>query len=152
MFNYEKNDMIAEWLHHYYGSFRDTLDTADFVPKRYNAWILRTIYKDMRKQRRLLNREYRRKQRAIRKAERAELLATKKSKKAARRALLKAKKQNLASERKAKRLERRIEKRKFRKERFSSFIRFFAGSSCRGSKLATIEKELNIPETGIEHK
>ena len=40
MINYNKNKLINECLCKYYETFSHTLDTADFVPDKYNVKIL----------------------------------------------------------------------------------------------------------------
>ena len=39
MLNYNKNKLINECLTKYYETFSHTLDTADFVPEKYNDKI-----------------------------------------------------------------------------------------------------------------
>ncbi len=39
MLNYNKNKLINECLVRYYETFSHTLDTADFVPEKYNDKI-----------------------------------------------------------------------------------------------------------------
>ena len=70
MINYNKNKLINTCLETYYDTFSRTLDTADFVPEKYNKKILAYIFKNMKRQFRRLDREDRRYQRAIRKKER----------------------------------------------------------------------------------
>ena len=48
--NYNKNDLIDECLIRYYQSFACTLDTADYVPDKFNNKILLYIFKCMKKQ------------------------------------------------------------------------------------------------------
>lgn len=50
MINYFKNDLINECLDTYYKTFAHTLDTADYVPIKYNKKILKYIFKNMKKQ------------------------------------------------------------------------------------------------------
>ena len=50
MINYNKNDLINTCLERYYETFSHTLDTADFVPEKYNKKILAYIFKNMRRQ------------------------------------------------------------------------------------------------------
>lgn len=57
MINYNKNDLIEECLDRYYGTFIRTLDTADYVPDKYNEKILKYIFKNMKKQFGRLNAE-----------------------------------------------------------------------------------------------
>ena len=70
MINYNKNKLINTCLETYYDTFSRTLDTADFVPERYNKKILAYIFKNMKRQFRRLDREDRRNPRDIRKKER----------------------------------------------------------------------------------
>jgi len=49
MINYNKNDLINECLNRYYETFSCTLDTADFVPDKYNDKILKYIFKNLKK-------------------------------------------------------------------------------------------------------
>lgn len=50
MINYNKNALINECLVKYYETFAHTLDTADFVPAKFNDKILAYIFKNMRRQ------------------------------------------------------------------------------------------------------
>lgn len=70
MINYNKNKLINTCLETYYDTFSRTLDTADFVPEKYNKKILAYIFKNMKRQFRRLDREDRRYQRAMHKKER----------------------------------------------------------------------------------
>lgn len=49
MINYNKNKLINECLVHFYETFQQTLDTADFVPEKFNKKIYRYIFKNMKK-------------------------------------------------------------------------------------------------------
>ena len=69
MINYNKNMLINTCLETYYATFAQTLDTADFVPEKYNKKILAYIFKNMKRQFRKIDREDRRYQRAVRKKE-----------------------------------------------------------------------------------
>ena len=69
--NYNKNKLINTCLETYYGTFARTLDTADFVPEKYNKKILAYIFKNMKRQFRRLDRVDAQYQRAVRKKERA---------------------------------------------------------------------------------
>lgn len=69
MINYNKNKLINTCLETYYATFAQTLDTADFVPEKYNKKILAYIFKNMKRQFRKIDREDRRYQRAMRKKE-----------------------------------------------------------------------------------
>ncbi len=55
--NYNKNDLIDECLIRYYQSFACTLDTADYVPNKFNNKILAYIFKNMKKQFKKIDRE-----------------------------------------------------------------------------------------------
>ncbi len=48
--DYFKNHLILECLEVYYATFRATLDTEDFVPKRYHNYIVRYIAKHLKRQ------------------------------------------------------------------------------------------------------
>lgn len=61
--NYHKNDLIDECLTRFYTTFAHTLDTADYVPDKYNDKILKYIFKNMKKSFGKINRENRRWQR-----------------------------------------------------------------------------------------
>ena len=67
MINYNKNKLINTCLETYYATFAQTLDTADFVPEKYNKKILAYIFKNMKRQFRKIDREDRRYQRVMRK-------------------------------------------------------------------------------------
>lgn len=69
MINYNKNKLINTCLETYYATFAQTLDTADFVPEKYNKKILAYIFRNMKRQFRKIDREDRRYQRAVRKRE-----------------------------------------------------------------------------------
>ncbi|MDE5601611.1 MAG: hypothetical protein K2J16_03850 [Clostridia bacterium] len=55
--NYNKNKLINECLVKYYETFAHTLDTADYVPQKYNKKILAYIFKNMKRQFRKVDRE-----------------------------------------------------------------------------------------------
>lgn len=57
MLNYNKNKLINECLVRYYETFAHTLDTADFVPEKYNDKINAYIFKNMKKAFKRLDRE-----------------------------------------------------------------------------------------------
>ena len=69
MINYNKNKLINACLETYYATFAQTLDTADFVPEKYNKKILAYIFRNMKRQFRKIDREDRQYQRAVRKRE-----------------------------------------------------------------------------------
>lgn len=45
--DFYENDLIKETLNEYYDTFRHTLDTADYVPEKFNDKISKYIYKKM---------------------------------------------------------------------------------------------------------
>lgn len=49
MLNFNKNKLINKTLDEYYKTFSHTLDTADFVPEKFNEKIHKYIYKNMKK-------------------------------------------------------------------------------------------------------
>ena len=55
--NYHKNELINECLNKYYETFALTLDTADYVPAKFNAKILKYIFKSMKKQFKVIDKE-----------------------------------------------------------------------------------------------
>ncbi len=55
--NYNKNNLIDECLQRYYKTFSCTLDTADYVPDKYNRKILAYIFKNMKKQFKKIDKE-----------------------------------------------------------------------------------------------
>ena len=75
MINYNKNKLINTCLGKYYETFALTLDTADFVPEKYNKKILAYIFKNMKRQFRRVDREDRRYQRELRRKEKEKLKA-----------------------------------------------------------------------------
>lgn len=81
MLNYHKNKLINQALDEYYDTFSHTLDTADFVPEKYNNKINRYIFKNMKRAFRKLNREDRVYQRNAKKKARIKKKQDKKHKK-----------------------------------------------------------------------
>ena len=69
MINYNKNELINTCLGKYYETFALTLDTADFVPEKYNKKIMAYIFKNLKQQVRKIDREDRKYQKALRMAE-----------------------------------------------------------------------------------
>ncbi len=65
MINYNKNKLINECLIKYYETFSHTLDTADYVPEKYNAKILAYIFKNMKRQFKKIDREDKRYQKKL---------------------------------------------------------------------------------------
>lgn len=57
MINFNKNKLINKTLDKYYETFSRTLDTADFVPQKFNDKISKYIYKNMRKALRQIDKE-----------------------------------------------------------------------------------------------
>lgn len=49
MINYHKNKLINQVLDKYYETFSHTLDTAEFVPEKFNDKINNYIFKNMKK-------------------------------------------------------------------------------------------------------
>jgi len=68
--NYNKNKLINECLTKYYETFSHTLDTADYVPDKFNNKILNYIYKNMRKTFKRIDREDKKYQRQFVKEQR----------------------------------------------------------------------------------
>lgn len=60
MINYNKNKLINACLIKYYETFSHTLDTADFVPDKFNDKILNYIFKNMKKSFKKIDKEDRR--------------------------------------------------------------------------------------------
>lgn len=81
MINYNKNELINKTLDIYYDTFSHTLDTADFVPEKYNKHICKYIFKNLKKAFRKINREDRKYQRQLRRNERIALKEHKKQEK-----------------------------------------------------------------------
>lgn len=72
MINYNKNKLINEALDEYYVTFSHTLDTADFVPDKFNDKINKYIFKNMKKVFRKLDKEDRKYQREFKKKQKLE--------------------------------------------------------------------------------
>lgn len=70
MINYNKNKLINTCLVKYYETFALTLDTADFVPEKYNKKILAYIFKNMKRQFRRVDKADRLYQRELARKER----------------------------------------------------------------------------------
>lgn len=77
MINYNKNKLINKCLVKYYETFAFTLDTADYVPEKFNKKILAYIFKNMKRQFRKVDREDRKYQHERRKAEKEKAKAEK---------------------------------------------------------------------------
>ena len=78
MINYNKNKLINTTLDAFYETFAHTLDTADFVPEKYNKKICKYIFKNLKKAFRKINHEDRIYQRKFRKDLRKKLRMQKK--------------------------------------------------------------------------
>ena len=65
MINFNKNKLINMVLEKYYETFSMTLDTADYVPEKYNDKIIKYIFKNMKKAFRRIDREDNRYQRKL---------------------------------------------------------------------------------------
>lgn len=78
MINYNKNKLIDECLARYYETFAHTLDTADYVPQKYNKRILAYIFKNMKRQFRKIDRADRRYQRDLIRKEKEKIKTKKK--------------------------------------------------------------------------
>lgn len=78
MINYNKNKLINECLVRYYETFALTLDTAEYVPEKFNKRILAYIFKNMKRQFRKIDGEDKRKQRELLKKAKAKAKAKKK--------------------------------------------------------------------------
>ena len=57
MINFHKNELINSVLDNYYETFSHTLDTAEFVPEKYNQKINKYIFKNMKKAFKKIDRE-----------------------------------------------------------------------------------------------
>lgn len=57
MINFNKNKLINKSLDKYYETFSHTLDTADYVPEKFNNKIHKYIYKNMKKAFRQIDKE-----------------------------------------------------------------------------------------------
>ena len=57
MINFNKNNLINKTLDKYYETFSHTLDTADYVPDKFNDKISKYIYKNMKKAFRQIDKE-----------------------------------------------------------------------------------------------
>lgn len=68
--NFHKNELINAVLDNYYETFSHTLDTAEFVPEKYNNKINQYIFKNMKKAFRKIDREDRIYQKQAKKDER----------------------------------------------------------------------------------
>lgn len=80
MLNYNKNKLINKCLVTYYQTFACTLDTADYVPEKYNNKILKYIFKNMKRQFRKIDKDDRKYQRQFNKNARSKVKQAKKNK------------------------------------------------------------------------
>ena len=65
MINFNKNKLINETLNKFYDTFSHTLNTADYVPEKFNMKICRYIFKNMKVAFRKIDREDRKFQRVL---------------------------------------------------------------------------------------
>ena len=72
MINYNKNKLINKTLDKYYETFSHMLDTADFVPEKFNDKIGKYIFKNMKKAFKQIDKDDRIYQRELKKRLRAE--------------------------------------------------------------------------------
>lgn len=81
MINYNKNKLINECLIKYYETFSHTLDTADFVPEKYNDKINAYIFKNMKRAFKRIDKADKQFQKEFRKKERLKMKQRKANKK-----------------------------------------------------------------------
>lgn len=67
MINFNKNKLINQTLDKYYETFEHTLDTADYVPEKYNEKISKYIFKNMKKAFKRIDKEDRKYQKVFKK-------------------------------------------------------------------------------------
>ena len=67
MINFNKNNLINQTLDKYYETFSHTLDTADYVPDKFNNKITKYIYKNMKKSFKQIDKEDKKYQRELKK-------------------------------------------------------------------------------------
>lgn len=72
MINYNKNELINTTLDKYYETFSHTLDTADYVPEKFNEKISKYIFKNMKRSFRQIDKEDRRYQKFLKQKENEE--------------------------------------------------------------------------------
>lgn len=70
MLNFNKNKLINKVLDKYYETFSLTLDTAEFVPDKYNDKISKYIFKNMKKSFKKIDKEDKVFQRELKRQER----------------------------------------------------------------------------------
>lgn len=78
MINYNKNKLINTALDKFYETFSHTLDTADFVPEKFNEKICKYIFKNMKKAFKRIDKEDKIYQRERLKKEKAKMKVKKK--------------------------------------------------------------------------
>ena len=81
MINYNKNKLINECLNKYYETFACTLDTADFVPEKYNDKINAYIFKNMKRAFKRIDKADKQFQKEFKKKERLKMKQRKANKK-----------------------------------------------------------------------
>ena len=81
MINYNKNKLINECLNKYYETFSHTLDTADFVPEKYNYKINAYIFKNMKRAFKRIDKADKQFQKEFRKKEKLKMKQRKSNKK-----------------------------------------------------------------------
>ena len=81
MINYNKNKLINECLIKYYETFSHTLDTADFVPEKYNDKINAYIFKNMKRAFKRIDKADKQFQKEFRKKEKLKMKQRKSNKK-----------------------------------------------------------------------
>lgn len=83
MINFNKNKLINKTLDKYYETFSHTLDTADYVPEKFNTKIHKYIYKNMKKAFRKIDKEDYKYQKELKQKLRLEIQEKKRKEKAA---------------------------------------------------------------------
>lgn len=78
MINFNKNKLINQTLDKYYETFSHTLDTADYVPDKFNDKITKYIYKNMKKSFKLIDKEDKKYQQELKKRYKLKLKEQKK--------------------------------------------------------------------------
>ena len=68
--DFNKNKLINEVLDNYYDTFSHTLDTADYVPMKFNDRISKYIFRNMKKSFRKVDKEDKKHQRKLKKLSR----------------------------------------------------------------------------------
>ena len=73
MINFNKNKLINQTLDKYYETFSHTLDTADYVPDKFNDKIAKYIYKNMKKSFKQIDKEDKKYQHELKKKQKLKL-------------------------------------------------------------------------------